>query len=493
VAVPRGVRAGLVALVLVAGAPVPVAVAGPPVTGPEAHKADVDRQRHQLADGYDETLAAEADQVAAFERSRARSAELGRQLVTLDRSVTGAQRSLQDATARAATARARVQRASRAQRAAQVELDRRRAALRSMAVSSYVWFGERGRVHSAVPAGPGAEGDVQVQVLSQFYAGYLDDVQGDRVHDVESEQARISHLRRDAARADTKAEAARRSVARRRDALVRARDAQAAAKQDADREVTAQRALVAEVRARRVQDEQQLDELAAESESVGALLRARSEAAGAAARVSAPAARPAAGASSRVPTPAARRPTAFLPSPPPARPGPPVTRPRSQPPVVPATRPPSRSTSVPDPATTNNAGAGAPPRIAVRLSFPLPGYPIVSTYGWRIHPILGVRKLHEGIDIYAPTGTPIHAAAAGVVVWAGPRNGYGNAVVIDHGSGVATLYAHQSVIGAAVGQRVASGQVIGYVGQTGLAAGPHCHFEVRVNGHTYDPLAYVHP
>jgi len=160
---------------------------------------------------------------------------------------------------------------------------------------------------------------------------------------------------------------------------------------------------------------------------------------------------------------------------------------------VPPARPPVRSTTVPPPPTTNNAGVGAPPRISVRLSYPLPGYPIVSTYGWRIHPILGVRKLHEGIDIYAPTGTPIHAAAAGVVVWAGPRNGYGNAVVIDHGGGVATLYAHQSVIGSSVGQHVASGQVIGYVGQTGLAAGPHCHFEVRVNGHTYDPLAYVHP
>jgi murein DD-endopeptidase MepM/ murein hydrolase activator NlpD len=123
----------------------------------------------------------------------------------------------------------------------------------------------------------------------------------------------------------------------------------------------------------------------------------------------------------------------------------------------------------------------------------LPGYPVVSGYGWRIHPILGVRKLHEGIDIAAPMGTPIHAAAAGVVIWAGPRNGYGNAVIIDHGSGVGTVYAHQSRVGVVVGQHVSSGQVIGYVGQTGLAASPHCHFEVRIGGHTYDPLAYVRP
>ena len=123
----------------------------------------------------------------------------------------------------------------------------------------------------------------------------------------------------------------------------------------------------------------------------------------------------------------------------------------------------------------------------MQLSYPLPGYPVVSTYGWRVHPILGIRKLHEGIDIWAPAGTPIHAAAAGTVVWAGPRNGYGNAVVIDHGSGVATLYAHQSSVAVSVGQSVGRGDVIGYVGQTGLAAGPHLHFEVRVGGEDLRP------
>ena len=104
----------------------------------------------------------------------------------------------------------------------------------------------------------------------------------------------------------------------------------------------------------------------------------------------------------------------------------------------------------------------------------------MSKYGWRVHPILGVRKLHEGIDIWAPEGTPIKAAAGGVVVWAGPRGGYGNAVIIDHGSGVGTVYAHQSSVAVGAGQSVSRGQVIGYVGHTGLAGGPHLHFEVRV-------------
>src|SRR5262249_54168705 len=104
-----------------------------------------------------------------------------------------------------------------------------------------------------------------------------------------------------------------------------------------------------------------------------------------------------------------------------------------------------------------------------------------------------VYRMHEGIDIYAPEGTPIHAAGSGTVIWAGPRHGYGTAVFIDHGNGVVTVYAHQSRIAVHVGQHVGSGQVIGYVGHTGLAAGPHLHFEVRIDGTAYDPLRFVSP
>jgi murein DD-endopeptidase MepM/ murein hydrolase activator NlpD len=175
-----------------------------------------------------------------------------------------------------------------------------------------------------------------------------------------------------------------------------------------------------------------------------------------------------------------------------AAPSPTTSRPRQTAPPAPAPAP-GGGASPTAPPTTNNAGGGPPPGIAVSLSYPLPGYPIVSKYGWRVHPILGVRKLHEGIDIWAPEGTPIKAAAGGVVVWAGPRGGYGNAVIIDHGSGVGTVYAHQSSVAVGAGQSVSRGQVIGYVGHTGLAGGPHLHFEVRVGGRTYDPLAYVHP
>ena len=125
------------------------------------------------------------------------------------------------------------------------------------------------------------------------------------------------------------------------------------------------------------------------------------------------------------------------------------------------------------------------------LAVPIPGAPITSGFGPRVHPIYGDVRMHTGIDFGASTGTPIHAAADGVVVSAGPLGGYGNATVIDHGNGLATLYGHQSSIAVAPGQRVSRGQVIGYVGCTGLCTGPHLHFEVRVRGTPVDPMQYL--
>jgi murein DD-endopeptidase MepM/ murein hydrolase activator NlpD len=112
------------------------------------------------------------------------------------------------------------------------------------------------------------------------------------------------------------------------------------------------------------------------------------------------------------------------------------------------------------------------------------GGPVVSGYGWRWG------RMHEGIDIAAGYGTPIHAAAAGNVIYAGWMGGYGNLIIIDHGNGVATAYAHQSsfVVG---GGTVGQGQTIGYVGCTGHCFGPHLHFEVRINGAAVDPLGYL--
>ena len=118
---------------------------------------------------------------------------------------------------------------------------------------------------------------------------------------------------------------------------------------------------------------------------------------------------------------------------------------------------------------------------------PVPGR-ITSGFGMRFHPILHVRKLHTGVDFGAPYGTPIHAAAAGVVLLAGYTRGYGNCIIIDHGGGIATLYGHCSSLGVSEGQSVKQGAVIGRVGATGYATGPHLHFEVRKNGVPVQPL-----
>lgn len=123
------------------------------------------------------------------------------------------------------------------------------------------------------------------------------------------------------------------------------------------------------------------------------------------------------------------------------------------------------------------------------LARPVPG-PVTSGFGYRVHPIFGTRRLHTGWDMGAASGEAIVSVADGVVVSAGVRGGYGNAVVIDHGGGLATLYAHQSSMAVTSGQQVSRGQVIGYVGCTGYCTGPHLHFETRVGGSPVDPSNY---
>ena len=118
---------------------------------------------------------------------------------------------------------------------------------------------------------------------------------------------------------------------------------------------------------------------------------------------------------------------------------------------------------------------------------------MASGYGWRIHPILKTRRMHYGMDFTAKTGTPIYATGDGVVKHAGWKaNGYGNHVVITHGYGYETLYGHMSKVAVKNGQKVKRGQIIGYVGNTGLSAGPHCHYEVHVNGKKVNPINYYY-
>jgi murein DD-endopeptidase MepM/ murein hydrolase activator NlpD len=134
-----------------------------------------------------------------------------------------------------------------------------------------------------------------------------------------------------------------------------------------------------------------------------------------------------------------------------------------------------------------SSGSYSPPDStpsAAGLIWPVNG-PVTSPFGMRWG------RMHTGIDIGVPYGTPIHASASGRVVYSGWMDGYGNLVAIDHGRGLSTAYAHQSQIGVSVGQIVSQGQVIGYVGCTGHCFGPHLHFEVRINGTPVDPMGYL--
>lgn len=138
-------------------------------------------------------------------------------------------------------------------------------------------------------------------------------------------------------------------------------------------------------------------------------------------------------------------------------------------------------------------GGGMEPQVIGSgiLGYPCSG-PITSPFGYRIHPIFGTTIYHSGIDIGVDEGTPVHAADSGVVIYSGSGlTGYGNVVIIDHGNGLSTLYAHNSALLVSEGESVSKGQVVAYSGMTGYATGPHVHFEVRVNGSPTDPMGYL--
>ena len=117
---------------------------------------------------------------------------------------------------------------------------------------------------------------------------------------------------------------------------------------------------------------------------------------------------------------------------------------------------------------------------------------IASGFGMRIHPIYGIAKMHNGLDFTAPQGTPIYATGDGTVTTAGASTGTGNHVIINHGYGYETVYMHMVRVKARDGQRVKRGEVIGWVGNTGASTGPHCHYEVHINGTPVDPVYFFY-
>ena len=129
--------------------------------------------------------------------------------------------------------------------------------------------------------------------------------------------------------------------------------------------------------------------------------------------------------------------------------------------------------------------------VSIPSRAPLAASTTTSSYGMREHPVLGGMKAHKGIDLAAPTGTPVYATADGTVERADWFSSYGLYVAIEHGSDLETRYAHMSRLAVAAGQHVRKGEIIGYVGTTGRSTGPHLHYEVRVGGTAVNPIPYM--
>ena len=129
--------------------------------------------------------------------------------------------------------------------------------------------------------------------------------------------------------------------------------------------------------------------------------------------------------------------------------------------------------------------------VSIPSLMPVDGVHLSSDYGMRTHPVLGGRRQHKGVDLAGPVGTPIHAAADGVVSRADWFSSYGLFVSLEHGGSLQTRYGHMSRLNVAAGQRIHKGDVIGYIGTTGRSTGPHLHYEVRIAGAAVNPVPYL--
>lgn len=414
---------------------------------PVGAQPDTRPLKDQIASAREEVEAASAEEARLLEQiqaSGARKKELDAKVVALDGQVAVAQREASEAEARLAgledqqqQAEARLAETTAALAAAKAELARR-------AVASYTGGSEAAHY---------VEVALRSRDMSELVAkrAYLKVVAGNQAEAVAANERlrnAVDDLRRKLDVARAKAQGQRDVVAAQRAGLQSQRDAQSQAAGQVAAEISQGTKLKDEALARKDEFETKADSLQAESDAIAARLRSR-----AAMQVTAP-------------TPGVAGPAAGSGGSPPS-----------------ASRGPA--------AGPGGGGAALAPRAGRGLANPVPGAPITSGFGNRIHPIYGTSRLHAGIDFGAGTGTSIRAAGDGVVVSAGSMSGYGNATIVDHGGGIATLYAHQSSIGVSAGQRVSQGQVIGRVGCTGACTGPHLHFEVRVNGNPVDPMGYI--
>jgi murein DD-endopeptidase MepM/ murein hydrolase activator NlpD len=437
-------------------------------SSPTSDPRALDRQRQALQRRYAEADVQMAALLTSYDEARAAQAALDAQVADLDGRITSAANDLAAAEAALADAAAHVSAGEQLVGAAQIRLGVATKNLQAQALASYMGAGPLAIVSGAVD-----RADVDLLVAVQ-YARLVSDVQERHIADYTAQQDALGRQQEQLTAARADADARRNQVAAAKTDLERQRSEQAALQEQAAQKVAEQQQLVQQLQARKASYQSQIDELQQESAAIAALLRARAASVTTTTKPTATTAKP------KATTTTAKKPTTTV------KPGTPTTKP------VPTVKPATPTTTRPPVSPTTRATI-APPATSPAFKWPIPGAPVVSGFGMRVQPITGVFQLHAGVDIWAAEGTPIHAAAAGTVVSVGVHHGYGNTVIVDHGGGWATVYAHQSQTAAATGQHVNAGDVIGYVGHTGLAAGPHLHFEIRVNGDPVDPLRYVRP
>ena len=410
----------------------------------------IDDQIRSARSQVQEASAEEAKLLGELDTATARKRELDGKVAAIDNQIGGVQRNLNAAQGRLAAAEAEQRGAEGRLEVAQAQLAEARRKLQAYAIAAYTGQSEATQfIQTTLKSG-----SMDELVAKRSYLKVVANNQTETISLDERLRDEVRDLSQELGQAKEAAASERDSVAAERAKLQQARDAQVVVQAEVATEVAKIDSLHGVAQARRTEFEAEVDRLEQESAAIEAALRRRAEEQAAAARAAAEAAEAAQG---------------------------PATR--SAPPGESGSAPPAPGASATGPAPT--AGAGG-------LANPLPGAPVTSPFGYRIHPIYGDSRLHTGVDLGASEGTPIRAAGGGVVISAGWNSGgYGNLTIIDHGNGLTTLYAHQSAFVVAANGRVTQGQVIGRVGCTGSCTGAHLHFEVRQNGTPVNPMNYL--
>jgi murein DD-endopeptidase MepM/ murein hydrolase activator NlpD len=434
----RLVTVATVALALLGG------VLGPALA-PASAQTDTDRQQIEeqiraLRAHIGEASAEEAELLTALDASLAAKRDLDNKVAALDGEIGVVQRNLNAAQGKLASAEAEQRGAETRLAVAQQALAEARAKLANYAIAAYTGRSQAVQFVSATLKSH----SMDELVAKRNYMKAVGSTQAETIALDERLRNEVKDLAEQLAEVREEAEVQRDAVAAERSKLQAGRDAQEAVLDEVAAQIATTDELRAQVVARKEEFQAEEAELQRQSEAITAQLQARA---------------------------AAQAAAAAAPATPEAGPGPSAS--------------PSPGAAVADdgPSTASPGGGGLIP--------PLDYISVSSPFGYRIHPIYGTSLLHTGVDLVASEGTPIHASGSGVVVSAGWISGYGNATVVDHGGGLATLYAHQSVLIASAGSRVSQGQTIGRVGCTGSCTGPHLHFEVRVNGTPVNPMSYI--